>query len=431
MEKNYAFKRIILLEICILFLASSFPSDKSPGWVQQSVPTSKTINDIYFIDSLRGWAVTTSGSDTMSVILNTTNAGTNWNIQTQRHCELSAIQFVDSNIGYTVGGFGYDIILKTTNGGNTWNTILSGVGQYFTDLFFVNKDTGWVCDDDQFFGVGVIKTTNGGLNWTQQLGMNYCPSKLFFINKDTGWCATQLSLNNNPLMRTTNGGLNWTAQFTFPYEIEAIFFLNAQKGWVRDAVSSNGNGIAYTTNGGYNWTNAQGVICGFDVKFVNDSIGYSGIGGYHVAKSKDGGLNWYYQNCSIMLTNQIFAIKNDTLHAWTGESGIAYTNDGGGPILQITNSNEQISKDYILYQNHPNPFNAVSSIKYQVKRSTEIKILVFDITGKEIKTLVNKKQSPGEYEVKFDGNNLPSGVYFYSMFIDGIRVDTKKMVMIK
>ncbi|MFA5404578.1 MAG: hypothetical protein WC358_06560, partial [Ignavibacteria bacterium] len=76
-----SFKNILLLEICILFLASSFPSDKSPGWVQQSVPTSKTINDIYFIDSLRGWAVTDWGIDSISVILNTTNAGNNWLIQ--------------------------------------------------------------------------------------------------------------------------------------------------------------------------------------------------------------------------------------------------------------------------------------------------------------------------------------------------------------
>jgi hypothetical protein len=53
------------------------------------------------------------------------------------------------------------------------------------------------------------------------------------------------------------------------------------------------------------------------------------------------------------------------------------------------------------------------------------------VLGKEIATLVNEKQSPGIYEMKFDGLNLPSGIYFYSLIADGTRVDTKKLLLLK
>ena len=56
---------------------------------------------------------------------------------------------------------------------------------------------------------------------------------------------------------------------------------------------------------------------------------------------------------------------------------------------------------------------------------------VYDALGKEIATLVNEKQNAGSYTVEFKGEGLPSGVYFYSLFLDGERVDTKKMMLLK
>ncbi|MCX6164356.1 MAG: T9SS type A sorting domain-containing protein, partial [Ignavibacteriae bacterium] len=100
---------------------------------------------------------------------------------------------------------------------------------------------------------------------------------------------------------------------------------------------------------------------------------------------------------------------------------------------QITNN----ATNFVLFQNYPNPFNAISKIKYKISKTefrsqnSEVRIIVYNITGKEIGTLVNKKQSSGEYEVKFDGSNLGSGIYFYTLFVDEIRVDTKKAVLIK
>jgi hypothetical protein len=102
----------------------------------------------------------------------------------------------------------------------------------------------------------------------------------------------------------------------------------------------------------------------------------------------------------------------------------------GGQITSV-GSNIGEPKDFILIQNHPNPFNPVTFINYNVSVSGNVKISVFDITGKAISTLVDKKQNSGTYKVKFDGSGLNSGIYFYSMSINGNIIDTKKMTLIK
>jgi len=106
-------------------------------------------------------------------------------------------------------------------------------------------------------------------------------------------------------------------------------------------------------------------------------------------------------------------------------------------VSQISNI---IPKEFKLFQNYPNPFNPTTKIKYQIaktknsnlgKENSKVSINVFDMLGKEVATLVNEKQSPGIYEVDFIGNNLSTGLYFYSLFVNGIRIDTKKFLYIK
>jgi hypothetical protein len=91
--------------------------------------------------------------------------------------------------------------------------------------------------------------------------------------------------------------------------------------------------------------------------------------------------------------------------------------------------------EFSLSQNYPNPFNPSTKINFtissEVKRGTSnVKLIVYDILGREIKTLLNKPIQPGEYEIEFDGSELPSGVYFYKLSA-GNFVETKKMMLIK
>jgi hypothetical protein len=100
-----------------------------------------------------------------------------------------------------------------------------------------------------------------------------------------------------------------------------------------------------------------------------------------------------------------------------------------GTPVGIT-GNTEIPKTFALEQNFPNPFNPVTSIKYQLPSPEKVSIKIFDILGKEVAALVNENQEPGYYEVKYDASNLASGLYFYRIEA-GSFTQTKKMMLIK
>ena len=93
--------------------------------------------------------------------------------------------------------------------------------------------------------------------------------------------------------------------------------------------------------------------------------------------------------------------------------------------------NNQIPVTINLSQNYPNPFNSKTKIKYSLSKTSEVRIVVYDILGREISTLVNGNQTAGNYVAVFSSNYLSSGMYYYSMFIDGELFGSKKMVIIK
>jgi hypothetical protein len=104
-------------------------------------------------------------------------------------------------------------------------------------------------------------------------------------------------------------------------------------------------------------------------------------------------------------------------------------------LINVNNEHNNIPEKFALYQNYPNPFNPFTVIKYDVpknvkRQTSNVKLIVFDVTGKEIATLINGEREPGTYEVTFDARNLPSGVYFYKITA-GEFTDTKKLVLIK
>jgi hypothetical protein len=85
---------------------------------------------------------------------------------------------------------------------------------------------------------------------------------------------------------------------------------------------------------------------------------------------------------------------------------------------------------YTLYQNWPNPFNSIAVIAYDLPRSGHISLEVFDLMGREVRTLVNEVQVAGTHHVAFDGTPLASGIYFYCLRT-GDFAATKKMVFLK
>jgi C1A family cysteine protease len=85
---------------------------------------------------------------------------------------------------------------------------------------------------------------------------------------------------------------------------------------------------------------------------------------------------------------------------------------------------------FILEQNYPNPFNPSTHIKYAIANKQFVSIIVYDVIGNEIATLVNEEKSAGTYEVEFNANHLSAGVYYYTIVTDNF-VQTKKMILLK
>ncbi len=103
----------------------------------------------------------------------------------------------------------------------------------------------------------------------------------------------------------------------------------------------------------------------------------------------------------------------------------------GSSIISIRNPGKNsVTDEYVLYQNYPNPFNPTTRIDFDIPKRGLVILKVFDINGREIKTLVNEIKPPGTYEVCLNASKLPSGVYFYRMETDNF-TDVKKMIFLK
>jgi len=101
--------------------------------------------------------------------------------------------------------------------------------------------------------------------------------------------------------------------------------------------------------------------------------------------------------------------------------------DGNTSVIRDENNHPVI---YRLSPNYPNPFNPSTAIAYRLSVVCNVKLTVYNIAGQKIKMLVNQQQAAGAYTVTFDGNHLPSGVYYYRLQA-GRFEKTRKMVLLK
>jgi hypothetical protein len=120
--------------------------------------------------------------------------------------------------------------------------------------------------------------------------------------------------------------------------------------------------------------------------------------------------------------NSVTKLKEYALTAWEVYNG--------GFSVGIQNISTEIPSAYSLSQNYPNPFNPNTNVKFSIVNAGEVKLVVYDVMGREVQTLVNESLQAGTYEATFDGSMLNSGVYFYKLIANG-QSETKKMLMIK
>ncbi|NOS85347.1 MAG: T9SS type A sorting domain-containing protein [Ignavibacteria bacterium] len=125
----------------------------------------------------------------------------------------------------------------------------------------------------------------------------------------------------------------------------------------------------------------------------------------------------YAEYFSFPIKEDVYALRTDSLL-------------NAPPPIGIYQVNEIIPITFSLYQNYPNPFNPETQIKFDVPKTSNIKIVVYDILGREVAIIVNGKMDPGVYNASWNATPYASGVYFYRLEADGY-IDTKKMVLLK
>lgn len=167
------------------------------------------------------------------------------------------------------------------------------------------------------------------------------------------------------------------------------------------------------------------------------------------------GDNYYDSNTTaqfrVLSRNVVFNGTPYQFRGWSGSGTNAYTspdstgNDSAvniimkNPIVEtarwsspigISSIGTEIPKEYKMYQNFPNPFNPSTTINFDIIKDGNVKIIIYDLLGREVETLVNMNISPGRYKIDFDASAYASGLYFYRI-TSGDFVDIKKMMIIK
>ena len=402
----------VFLLICLILISIE---GYSQGWIQQNSGVSSSLKKIVFVNSNTGFVCGSVGK-----ILKTTNGGTNWSALTSGTSnDLYSITFADSVNLWACGASG--TIIKTTNGGTNWSSLASNTTVTLRSIFYSGLYSSNfalnTCGDN---GV-VLATVNAGANWfpltnssTQALNTVYFPN-----------IVTGFAFGNNGTVLYTTGST--FAQWTFP---NSDNILDSKGTFFSIILTTSGGKVAKSFNNGGNWnlisTGTTNALNGVAVK--GKKVWVAGAGGT-VRYSNDSGYTWQAQVTNITSNlNSIF--MTDTLHGWiAGDNGfIASTSTGG--TIGINTISTKVPSEYSLFQNFPNPFNPSTKIRYQVSVQGNVILKVFDISGREIANLVNEKQQPGTYEVLFEGLNLSSGVYFYTLNA-GSFSDTKRMIVLK
>jgi photosystem II stability/assembly factor-like uncharacterized protein len=240
---------------------------------------------------------------------------------------------------------------------------------------------------------------------------------------------------------TTNGGTNWTkitsgliyrwvTRVTIHKDSANVCYVTLS-GYKVDSLGAH---IYRTSNYGSSWQPVSGNLPNAPINDVIIDPAANGVlfaaTDVGVMMSSNYGTTWSLLETGIPSSVPCHDL---TLHAtsrklvvWTHGRSAYYTTL---PPLGIS-GNSEIAGEYRLSQNYPNPFNPSTKIEMYIPVSAIVKVVVYDILGREIKTLLNDKLNRGIHEINFDGSNLSSGVYFYTCS-SGNFIQTKTMVLLK
>ncbi len=415
-------KKVIFL-LSLMFLSTSLTNLYSQtGWV--TVYSNPEINfySISFVNAKTGFAMYIQFGG-HSALLKTSDGGFNWTEIFSATAEnLIKVNFINEQTGFMSGNpvpGNSGLIYKTTNGGVNWQRTTVNSDGSIISINFLNENTGYGRDQSQ-----ILKTTNGGLNWSPQPHPGDRISDFHFLNVNSGFATT----SNGVILNTTNGGANWNIQASIhPSPLVSITFANSLTGFALDLHG----GYLQTNNGGENWYQHYiDTSRGFTkISFANPSTGYATWTAGPIMKTTNGGGNWFTQaQSNTDGISDMFVINRDTVYCCTYSAKIIRTLTGG--TIGIKPVSQSVPDKFSLMQNYPNPFNPNTVIKFDISQTSDTKLVIYNLLGKEVEVLVSEKLTAGSYQVQFNGSNLASGIYFYELITENF-ADKKKMVLIK
>jgi photosystem II stability/assembly factor-like uncharacterized protein len=438
-----------ILSFLILMSLSSHSSAQRQPWKNLQSPVNITLRYLFFVDSLTGWAAGEAGT-----IIRTTDGGESWEVQNSTvQTFIMDIFFVDENLGWALAlkdVFPFNsVILKTTNGGDKWTAEnFPDSSKLIRTIFFFDSLNGFVG------GSYIARTSDGGNSWVEadidsNMVSGFPVYRFNFYNQQFGYaCGGRIDVAG-VTWRTTNSGLSWTAQGISADEVFDIFIFDSL-----NAITLSGDPEGLypiadlkTTNAGLTWNYTELSFFGlsFNIDFRTYNEGWS-ASGYKFLLTTNRGETWEeFETPDSAVVYDLQFLDAKTGYA-VGENGVILKLD---PTLVGIEKDIPPATEFILYQNYPNPFNPSTKIKFTIPNSPlsfgeglGVRLVVYDVLGNEIATLVNEKLSAGEYEVEFNSasssKNLSSGIYFYQLRVTSPEtssgqglIQTKKMIYLK
>jgi len=382
------------------------------------------------------------------------------------------------------GGEGKSV-QQTSDGGYiiTGTSYSSSSGTYDVWLIKTNAsgDTLWTKTfGDEYIDAGfsVLQTSDGGYIITGRKGLNSstlnwsfaCLIKTDALG-DTLWTKILTNGVGNSVQQTSDGGYIIAGNNTVSgdqYPSRSLFFIKTDASgnilW-EQGTSGRANSVQQTSDGGYiitgsflkdprggNWfrltikTDASGNIIVTQIDEISgDEIGNS------VKQTPDGGYivvgspNLYFSKYDPSLN-----ISWTYFHEDSWGTSIQQTSDGGYIVtggvegdgddlllirfaadpVGIKDDPSIIPSSFSLSQNYPNPFNPSTTIEYDLPKSSDVRIEVYNIAGQKLQTLLNEKMPAGSNQVEFNAQHLSSGIYYYRIEAGKFQ-DVKKMILIK
>ena len=284
---------------------------------------------------------------------------------------------------------------------------------------------------------GILKSTDHGETWEK---LKHAPSNVIclFVNSKGSIYAGVSS----GMYSTTGNDTTWV-RVSLPGLFRAIYSMDI---YSKHKIYCAANGDFYKSDDdGISWYSAKDSFANTIypnpvvtwLVIANNDFVYIIVGfGSGFWRSKDEVKSWEYlgykpDNLNNPNWSQIVCDSKGILYGLSPRYGALKIVD---PLVSVREENI-LPRIYSLSQNYPNPFNPTTAISYQLPAFSRVKLIVYDLLGREITTLVNEEKSPGNYEVKFNsetrrGESLPSGVYFYTLSANGF-FQSKKMLLLK